>query len=281
MFNGFQNTNQNIKTTARASQIFGGIQSQGLQSNLKLGKDGGVPEDGLVARFRADTNITLNGSSVSAWGDFTNTYTLTQGTAANQPSYITGSSASFFNYQPCIGFVGTSKLLNVVNTFGIDAESVRTVILILYNLGQNAQINSYYAYFSTTGNGTYYIYNYDASFGSYAMYYNPPSVATVRATTNWIGLTSAQNTPYILGCEVNRSSGKLYSYYGSALYSNGNINTALTNYSAGTFTIVNNGSTSPWYLAEMLIYNTSLAEAPIETRRQLYYYVRNRYGSIY
>jgi hypothetical protein len=282
MFNGFQNTNQNIKTTARQSNIFGGFQSQGLQSNLKMGRDGGVPETGLVARFRADTNITLNGSNVSAWSDFSNTYSLTQSTAASQPSYTSGSSAAFFNYQPCIGFTGAAKSLNISNTFGPDSEGVRTVLLVIYNLGKNPQINSAYANFSSaTSSGTYYVYQYDGSFGSYAAYYNPPSATLVKPSTNWIGSITAQNTPYIIGCEVNRTAGKFYSYYGLSSYGEGTILTTLTNYSAGTFTLSNAGSTSAWYLAELLIYNTSLANASLDDRSQLYYYVRNRYGSIY
>lgn len=282
MFNGFQNTNQNIKTTARQSQIFGGFQSLGLPSNLKLGKDGGVPETGLIARFRADTNITLNGSNVSAWTDLSGTYTLSQSTAANQPSYTTGSAASFFNYHPCIGFTGTTKNISISNTFGPGTDGVRTVLLVIYNLGQNPQINSPYAYFSSAASsGTYYVYQYDGSFGSYSAYYNPPSATLVRASANWIGSITAQNTPYIIGCEVNRTAGRFYSFYGSFVYGQGNILTTLTDYSTGTFFITNSGSTSPFYLAEVLIYNTSLANASAEDRRQLYYYVRNRYGSIY
>ena len=284
MFGGFQNTNNNIKTTARATQIFGGFQSQGLQSNLKLGRDGGVPETGLVARFRADTNITLNGSNVSAWSDFSNTYTLSQGTAANQPSYVTGRDASFFNFQPCIGFLGTTKSLNITNQFGPKTDGVRSVIAILYNVATAPNTTSYFAYFSSTAAnsaGSYFIYSFDGSFGQYSLYFNPPTGTNVRPFQTNISIFSAQNTPHILGCEVNRTSGRFYSYYGSAALDNRTIVSTLTDYTNGTFSVINNSSTGGWYLAELLIYNTSIAEASLSDRRQLYYYVRNRYGSLY
>ena len=67
----------------------------------------------LKAWFRADLGITLNGSTVSAWNDQSGTgdsnKNLTQGTAANQPTYV--SSDSSYNNMPTVSFDGTNDYL--------------------------------------------------------------------------------------------------------------------------------------------------------------------------
>jgi hypothetical protein len=48
-------------------------------------------ESSLVAWYQYQTGITLNGSDVSRWADYTNTYDMRQLTAVNQPAYSSGT----------------------------------------------------------------------------------------------------------------------------------------------------------------------------------------------
>lgn len=63
-----------------------------------------VPETipGLVAWWRADSGITLNGADVSAWLSKVNGHVLSQGTAARQPLF-TAADANF-NGEPVVDF---------------------------------------------------------------------------------------------------------------------------------------------------------------------------------
>ena len=61
---------------------------------------GSAPTTGLIARYRADTNVTGT-SQVSDWGDMSgNSHNLTQGTAGNRPALVSSS----INGQPVIRF---------------------------------------------------------------------------------------------------------------------------------------------------------------------------------
>lgn len=63
----------------------------------------------LVAWWRADLGITLNGSNVSAWADQSgNGWHLTQGTAVNQPAF---SASGGPNSQAMVNFDGTNDVL--------------------------------------------------------------------------------------------------------------------------------------------------------------------------
>lgn len=63
---------------------------------------------GNILWLRADLGITLNGSNVSAWADQSSSDAdYTQGTAANQPAYITDG----WSGQPVVRFDGTNDFL--------------------------------------------------------------------------------------------------------------------------------------------------------------------------
>lgn len=64
----------------------------------------------LYAWFRSDMGITLNGSTVSAWADQSgNGKNLTQGTASNQPTFV--SSDSEYNNYGSLSFDGVNDVL--------------------------------------------------------------------------------------------------------------------------------------------------------------------------
>ena len=48
-------------------------------------------ESSLVAWYQYQTGITLNGSDVSGWDDYTRDYNMVQATAAKQPAYSDGT----------------------------------------------------------------------------------------------------------------------------------------------------------------------------------------------
>jgi hypothetical protein len=270
LFKGFTNTNPLIKTVSRpAGTAMAGFSRHGLPSNLKLGRDGCVPEEGLVARFRADTNVTLNGSNVAAWADMSGTYTLTQPAAGSQPVFAPANATPFLSNKPAV-YLGNGKSLTVADTFGIDAEPVRGVFAILYNQAYN-NVTGGLISFSNGGSGSYTLFGYDGSFGQYSMYYNPPSATLLRpAQLHYV------YSPWLFGIEINRAAGQVYSYHYNSIYDNKAIVTTLTNYSTGNFYVT--GNTTGWYLAELLIYNQSIATAPFATRNNLLYYVKNHYG---
>lgn len=272
MFKGFTNTNPLIKTISRpVNATMAGFAQQGLPSNLKLGQHGCVPEDGLVARFRADTNITLNGNNVAAWSDTTGTYTLSQATTGSQPAFVAANATPFLNYKPAVYFTG-GKSLSISNTFGLDSEPVRGIFAVLYNQAYN-NLTGNLIYFSNGSSGSYFLYSYDGSYGQYSEYFNPPTPTSVR-----IGQPHYLNSIWLAGLEVNRGNAMAYSYNYNYVYDNKAILSTLTNYNTGTFFIA--GNNAGWYLAELLVYNKSIATAPIATRNNLLYYVKNQYGLI-
>lgn len=270
MFKGFINTGQQIKTiTRQAASSMGGFNQHGLPSNLKLGQQGCVPEEGLVARFRADTNITLNGNNVASWADMSGTYTLNQPTTASQPFFAPAHTTPFLNYKPAI-FLGNGKQLSIANTFGINDEPVRGVVAVLYNLAY-VNVTGNLVGFSSGGAGSYALNEYDGSFGTYATYHNPPAPTILRPYRLHV-----MNAVWLAGIEINRTTGLFYTYHYAAAQDWRTIQTTLTNYNTGTFYVT--GNTAGWYLAELLIYNQSIATAPIATRSNLLYYVKNHYG---
>ena len=82
-----------------ASLALGGYDRKGF-TPLDLGAD-------LLAWYRADKGVTLNGSTVSAWADQSgNGLSITQAVAANQPTY----EATGLNGLPSIYFDGNDWL---------------------------------------------------------------------------------------------------------------------------------------------------------------------------
>lgn len=90
--------------------------SMSLRSSVESGAsfspgDGTIT--GLLAWYRADLGVTLNGSTVSAWADQSGTgdanKDATQATPANQPTFV--ASHANFNSRAVLSFDGTSDYL--------------------------------------------------------------------------------------------------------------------------------------------------------------------------
>jgi len=66
-------------------------QALSLSSTKILGAWSPGQEASLVAWYQYQTGITLNGSDVSEWADYTGNYNMVQATAIKQPAYSSGT----------------------------------------------------------------------------------------------------------------------------------------------------------------------------------------------
>lgn len=82
---------------------------------------------GLLAWYRSDLGVTLNGSNVATWADQSGSgFDLTQGTSAKQPAYT--ASSAVFGGRPCLRGDGVDDVLvclsNVWPTTNVTAFAV-------------------------------------------------------------------------------------------------------------------------------------------------------------
>jgi hypothetical protein len=83
---------------------------------------------GLAAWYRSDLGITLNGGAVAAWGDQSgNGRHLSQGTAANQPTYV--SSVAGLGNRPALSFDAGGDILQTSTPFALPRE--HTIFYVL------------------------------------------------------------------------------------------------------------------------------------------------------
>lgn len=83
---------------------------------------------GIQAWYRSDLGITLNGSTVSAWGDQSgNGRHLIQNTAANQPTYV--ASVAGLAGRPALSFDASGDVLATATAFALPRE--HTVFYVL------------------------------------------------------------------------------------------------------------------------------------------------------
>lgn len=97
-----------------------------LGASLALGGAGVKPftplvlGSSLLAWWRADAGVTLNGSNVSAWADQSgNGKTLAQTSAASQPLY----EATGLNGFSCLTFNGTSSIMSTAHLTELDGST--------------------------------------------------------------------------------------------------------------------------------------------------------------
>lgn len=138
------------------------------------------------------STITLNGSNVSAWASKVNSWSLSQGTASNQPAYTTAG----INGRNCVTFDGTNDGLSVAS-FAPGSNKV-TVWAVF-----------------TAASGTFQVLaetssNYNANDDSFVVY---------RETTNKVEASMRDTTTgsYPLGYARFQSSGTLTTTVGLAV----------------------------------------------------------------
>ena len=97
---------------------------------------------GLVAWFRADKGLTLNGSNVSAWADQSGVgdsgRNLAQGNSALQPAFTASDAA--YNNRPTVGFAGLELLVSGAWSANLPVPSTRMVV----GHGANDLTNNYF-----------------------------------------------------------------------------------------------------------------------------------------
>lgn len=82
----------------------------------------------LLAWYRSDKGITLNGSNVSAWADQSgNGRHLAMGTAARQPAY--SAADAVFNSRPSITTDGVDDALSASNVWPAGASDISIVLI--------------------------------------------------------------------------------------------------------------------------------------------------------
>lgn len=93
-------------------------------NNLTAVNPGGI--EGEVAWYKGNTGVTLNGSNVSQWSDYSgNANNATQGTAVSQPAY----NANSFNFNQALTFSGSNYLATPVNNLP-SGNSARSVFVV-------------------------------------------------------------------------------------------------------------------------------------------------------
>jgi hypothetical protein len=87
---------------------------------------------GLSAWYRADKGVTLNGATVSAWGDQSgNGRHFSQGTAASQPTF----AATGLGGQPALTFDGTSdSLATAATVFSTPSSGMKVTLFVVASI---------------------------------------------------------------------------------------------------------------------------------------------------
>ena len=107
-------------------------------------------ESSLVAWYQYQTGISLNGSDVEAWEDYTKAYNMVQATAANQPAYSDGT-LTFDNADT--QFLQTSGQISLTGDFtiGFRAQPIASPQFIGAVLGDNTIGGEFVRFTSATG----------------------------------------------------------------------------------------------------------------------------------
>lgn len=243
-FKGLQRTQGNTYTI-KPNELF-----ESFPNSLSSNPIQNAIPDGWVAWFDPNQNITLNGSTVSQWCDLSNTYCLTQGVAANQPTYVSGT-------RPYMSFNGSTTFLSISNFGGVGTNPIWSVFVICkYNSFTNSPVVTNF-FVTASGQGTWTIYWASASSA-----FNNQQVMTSVVNNFYGSGTTAPTANILLGTELNRTAGRNFSYYNSNYQlSNATITTSLTDWSTGTLNIGRYGDGTLYLngnVYDILIYNRQL-----------------------
>jgi hypothetical protein len=115
-------------------------QALSLSSTKILGAWSPEQEASLVAWYQYQTGITLNGSDVSEWADYTGVYDMVQATAVNQPAYSSGT-LTFDSADT--QFLQTTGQITLAGDFTIGFRVQATGTLLGTVLGDNTTSNEF------------------------------------------------------------------------------------------------------------------------------------------
>ena len=115
-------------------------QGLSLSSTKILGAWTPGQEASLVAWYQYQTGITLNGSDVSEWADYTGNYNMFQATAVNQPAYSSGT-LTFDSADT--QFLQTPGQITLTGDFTIGFRVEATVNFLRTVLGDNTTANEF------------------------------------------------------------------------------------------------------------------------------------------
>jgi hypothetical protein len=97
-------------------------------------------ESTLVAWYQYQTGITLNGSDVSEWADYTGNYNMVQNEEAKQPAYSNGTLTFVLADTQ---FLQTTEQISLAGDFTIGFRVEATVNFLRTVLGDNTTANEF------------------------------------------------------------------------------------------------------------------------------------------
>jgi len=115
-------------------------QALSLSSTKILGAWSPGQEASLVAWYQYQTGITLNGSDVSEWADYTGVYDMVQATAVNQPAYSSGTLTFVL---ADVQFLQTTGQISLAGDFTIGFRVQATGTFLGTVLGDNTTANEF------------------------------------------------------------------------------------------------------------------------------------------
>jgi hypothetical protein len=226
------------------------------------GVSSALPNNGLIAWFDPSKNITLNGSTVSAWADTTGAITLSQATSGAQPSYV--SNPTIYGGFPYLQFDGSNDQLTASNVLGIGSLTQYTIILV----------GRYVTNVTNARLATFAL----GSTGEYRIAENTSGISYRHTFNNGSGAQLATYAPidtamHIHALQINRVSNRIVAQYdGNAAAASNNITAGTTDYSTGTFIL--GGAGGQRQVLDMLFYNRALSSAEYTS---LYNHFKNKY----
>ncbi len=175
-----------------------------------------LPADGMTLWLRADAGVTQSSGKVSAWAtQATNSVTVTQATAASQPTYV----GSGVNGRPVLRFDGTDDHLAFTNlpVNGLTGMTVFVVAANTANQDPATHANASAIYWDETASwGTLYVSPYQTKvkyrFGT-GQVNNLPTYTRTNSIGSDFSITAAVHSGttealYVNGTQVHTGTGK-------------------------------------------------------------------------
>jgi len=218
--------------------------------------------NGLAAWFKADSGVTQSSGSVSSWADQTGNYTVTQGTSANKPTYVT----SDINGKPGLHFSGSQWLFNPT-TISPGLNTDMTMITVGMS---TAPTNEQYSVWM--GNGVHNsrglgYYSSTQNFNFYNAYDSGAAVPNA-------------NTFVVEAGSINSALNSVTFYRNGIQTATGGTSGVGAMAAGITVGAAINGASHPWQgdLAEVLVYDHQLSSTELQ---QVSVYLADKYGFYY